>query len=104
MSKGEKERQNTSDETSLPTKKRPKLLDRYPPLNPNDISDESTHERHIKALKSELARDKPRTTALEELMELTFCHRREFVLTYATSVEEILATYPALHQPDVVST
>lgn len=40
-------------------KQRPKILDRYPPLNPND---------------------------------------------YATSIEEILMTYPALRQTDVIST
>ena len=103
MSKGEKKRQSELDETSPPAKKRPKLLDHYPPLNPNDIADESTHERHMKALKDELKRDEPRTCIQQELMELTFCHRREIVLNYATSVDEILMTYP-LHQPDIVST
>ena len=58
----------------------------------------------MKALKDELKIDKPRTCVLQELMELTFCHRREFVLNYATSVDEILMTYPSLHQPDIVST
>ena len=58
----------------------------------------------MKAIKDELARDKPRTCVLQDLMELTFCHRREFVLSYATSVDEIFMTYPALRQPDVVST
>ena len=104
VSKGDKKRQSEEEEASPPAKKRPKLLDRYPPLSPSDITDESTHERHMKAIKDELARDKPRTCVLQELMELTFCHRREFVLSYATSVDEILMTYPALRQPDVVST
>jgi hypothetical protein len=58
----------------------------------------------MKALKDEMGRDKPRSCILQELMEVTFCHRREFVLEYATSVDEILLTYPALRQPDVVST
>ena len=98
-----KKRQKEEEETSSPAKKRPKILDRYPPLNPDDMIDESTHERHMKALKVELERDRQRICAVLELMELTFCHRREFVLNYATSVEEILTTYPALRQPDVVS-
>lgn len=102
VSKGEKKRQR-EDETSPLAKKRPKILDRYPPLDANDITDESTHERHMKALKAELERDKQRICVVQELMELTFGHRREFVLNHATSVEEILATYPALRQPDVVS-
>ena len=104
VSKGEKKRQSEGEEASPLAKKRPKLLDRYPPLSPSDITDESTHERHMKAIKDELARDKPRTCVLQELMELTFCHHREFVLSYATSVDEILMTYPALRQSDVVST
>ena len=102
VSKGDKKRQK-DDGASPPAKKRPKIFDRYPPLNPAEITDESTHERHMKALKAELNRDHQRICSVLELMELTFCHRREFVLNYATSVEEILTTYPALRQPDVVS-
>ena len=103
VSKGEKKRQREDDDATPTAKKRPKILDRYPPLNPADITDESTHERHMKALKLELNRDRQRISAVLELMELTFSHRREFVLDHATSAEEILTIYPALRQPDVVS-
>ena len=51
-----------------------------------------------------LKKDKPCTPVLLELMELTFCHRHEFVLNFAILVDEILMTYPALRQSDVVST
>ena len=41
-------RKNESEgEASPPAKKRPKLLDHYPPLSLSDITDESTHERHM---------------------------------------------------------
>ena len=103
MSKGEKKRSSELVEASPLAKKRPKILDHYPPLNSNDITDESTHERHMKGLKNELAKEKPRTSAVQELMELTFCHHREFVLSYTTSIDKILMTYPALRQSDVVS-
>ena len=59
-----KKKRQSEGEVSPPAKKRPKLLDRYPPLSPSDITDESTHERHMKAIKDELARDKPRTCVL----------------------------------------
>ena len=97
------EKKHKDDDASPPAKKQPKIFDRYSPLNPAEITDENTHERHMKALKAELDRDRQRICAVLELMELTFCHRREFVLNCATSVEEILTMYPALHQPDVVS-
>ena len=71
-----KKRSSELDEASPPAKKCPKILDHYPPLNPNDITDESTHEHHMKGLKNELAKEKPCTSAVQELMELTFCHRR----------------------------
>ena len=101
--KGEKRKQREEDgDGSSPPRKRKKLLDRYPPLNPSEISDESTQERHMKALDQELKKEKPWVSALLELMELTFSHRREFVLTAASSVEEILSKYPALRKPDVV--
>ena len=58
-------------------------------LNPDEVS-------VIKALEQEVSE-------LLELMKLTYNHRREFVLTAASSVEEILTKFPALHQPDVVS-
>ena len=87
-----------------PAKKRPKILDRYPPVNPSDITDEGTHERHMKALQNEVdKKERQRICVVMELMELTFCHRREFVLNHASSVVEILGKYPALRQPDVVS-
>ena len=45
VSKGEKKRQK-DDGASPPAKKRPKIFDRNPHLNPAEITDESNHERH----------------------------------------------------------
>ena len=53
VSKGEKKRPNEMDEAS---RLAPKILDRYPPLSPSDIADESKHEHHVKILKDELKR------------------------------------------------
>ena len=67
MYKGEKRKQREEDgEGSSPPRKRKKLLDRYPPLNPGEVGDESTQERHMKALDQELKKDKPRISALLE--------------------------------------
>ena len=102
MYKGEKKRQREKDGESSPPRKRNKLFDRYPPLNPSEVSDDSTQERHLKALDQEMKKEKPRVAVLLELMELTFSHRREYVLNVASSVEDILKKFPALCQPDVV--
>lgn len=73
--KGEKRKLTDQEEasSSVPSRKRPKILERYPPLN----TAASTVERHRKALDQELQKEKPRMNVVLELMELTFSHRRE---------------------------
>ena len=101
--KGEKRKHTDQEEasSSVPSRKRPKILERYPPLNASSI-DEGTVERHRKALDLELQKERPRMNVILELMELTFSHRREYVLNEASSVEEIVEKYPAFGKPDVV--
>ena len=101
--KGEKRKHTDQEDasTSVPSRKRPKILERYPPLNITAI-DEGTSDRHMRALDLELQKKEPRMNVLLELMELTFNHRREFVLNEASSVDEIIAKYPALQKADIV--
>ena len=89
------------DDSSQPTKKKRKGLDRYPPVaNP---SDEATYNRHASAMEKELEKVKPRKEVLLELMKATFPQRRRQILSDEyCSVKEVMETYPALSYPDIV--
>ena len=75
---------------------------RYPTLDAQ-ASDEVTYERHLLTLKKELEKPKPKQDVVLELMQVTFPHRRRYILDEAASVRDILHKFPALKMPDVVS-
>ena len=85
--------------------KRPKRADltrRYP-VNvgsnvdlPQDIS--SVNETK-KAIRTELAKGKPRDLVLAPLMKSTYEERRMDILSATVSVDEFLTNYPALSRP-----
>ena len=71
------------------------LEDRYPALTLPE-SDPSSYESNMQALSVDMGSDRPRKEIYLPLMKQTFIHRREFILTSARSVTEIIQAYPAL--------
>ena len=86
----------------LPAKRgRPKkaqalLEDRYPALTAADPTSDSSYETNMQALSIEVEQSNPRKEIYLPLMKETFLQRREFVLTAARSVSEVISAYPAL--------
>ena len=66
-------------------------------------AESSSYESNIRALSAEMESEKPRKDVYLPLMKRTFLQRREFVLTGARSVAEILQAYPALKLSPAVS-
>ena len=87
----------------MPTPKKRRIDDRYPPIDTAAILDQDAHKRNVDALNKEMAKPKPVKTTVLHLMEETFGFRRQFALCDAKSVEEVLQLYPALSRPDAVS-
>lgn len=94
---------NTDD---VPTPKRRKKdtekLRRYPVNSPVMLENPETTEKHKKAIKTELAKSRPRDNVLLPLMKSTFGDRRMLVLSDVL-LDEILLAYPALSRPAIVS-
>ena len=86
---------STPAKRGRPKKSRTSLADRYPTLTVTD-AESSSYENNIRALSAEMESEKPRKDVYLPLMKRTFLQRREFVLTGARSVAEILQAYPAL--------
>lgn len=86
-----------------PKKSRVSLQDRYPTLSPDLESDPSAQESNLEALAKEMKSAKPRSEVYVPLMKATFMARRQFILTEAKSVVQILDTYPALKHTCAVS-
>ena len=86
-----------------PKKSPVSLQDRYPTLSPEIESDSIANESNLEALAREMRSVKPRSNVYIPLMKATFMSRRQFILTQATSVVQILDTYPALKQTCTVS-
>ena len=86
-----------------PKKSPVSLQDRYPTLSPGTESDSSANESNLEALAREMRSLKPRSNVYIPLMKATFMSRRQFILTQAVSVVQILETYPALKQTCTVS-
>ena len=60
-------------------------------------------EEHNKGLKEEMKKAKPRDNLLLPLMKKTFCSRRIYIQSEASTVAEILEQYPAMVRPAIVS-
>ena len=87
-------------ESSAVKRGRPKgcsLLSRYPPVS-EDINDEASSDRNIKALRKEMEREKPRKECVLSLLRQTFSSRREDILSNSSdvSVTTILSEHKAL--------
>ena len=85
----------TNDGESSPIKRgRPKgcsLLNRYTPVN-EDLNDEASSDRNIRALKKEMEKEKPRKECVLSLLRQTFSSRREDILSNSdVSVTTLLA-------------
>ena len=85
---------STPAKRGRPKKSRTSLADRYPTLTVMD-AESSSYESNIRALSAEMESKKPRKDVYLPLMKRTFLQRREFVLTGARSVAEIIQAYPA---------
>ena len=91
-----------SDLSAPPPKRgRPKadnpLMNRYPPLEFCDDTDQSVDEQ---ALGKELEKEKPRKNVVTQLLKQTFSSRRRYILTNSSaSVMETCNKYQALLLP-----
>ena len=98
---------------STPTVKKPKkqtvLLSRYPVTsalagNLVEVAEDSRSlEEHIKAMKDEMSRQRPRNSLLAPLMKSTYKDRRNYILYEIVPVATVIEKYPALSQPAMVS-
>ena len=86
-----------------PRKKKIKINERYPILNPLVVDNEDSIAAHKAAIEAELAKKKPKDSILVPLMKSTFSSRRPYILDEAISVVQILEKYPALNRPVIVS-
>lgn len=96
---------NDEGESSPVKRGRPKgcsIFSRYPPVN-EDVNDEASSDRNIKALKKEMEREKPRKECVLSLLRHTFSSRREDILSNCDiSVTTLLAEHKALNYPYAV--
>ena len=80
-----------------------KLMNRYPITNTSLDSlvqeDQESLEQHKKGISKEM--DKTRQGL--QLMKSTYTDRRMYILDGLNSIDETLATYPALSRPTMVS-
>lgn len=98
---------------STPTIKKPKkqtvLLSRYPVTsalagNLVEVAEDSRSlEEHIKAMKEEMSKQRPRSSLLAPLMKSTYKDRRNFILYDIVPVATVIDKYPALSQPAMVN-
>lgn len=95
--------------TSAPARKRIKVErndQHYYPLEiPETADDEESNERNKRRLKDELAKVKPNSETLKELMTRTYPMRRRYIMDVAEppTVTEILSDYPLLKKGTYVS-
>ena len=86
------------DEGAPPKKaKRPKLymrLDDGPTLD-TTVVDDDAYKRH-KKLEQELPKRKKNTGAIKSLMQSTYHHRHQWIVSQSPTVSEILTAFPAL--------
>ena len=82
-----------------------RLLQRYPvKVNARCVDDEQCIDRHLKAIKEEMEKARPRDTLLLPLMKSTFSTRRSMIqFEEDKCVLDILKEYPPLSRPAVVS-
>ena len=69
----------------------------YPRLH-GEPEDQTTHDRNIKLLKEEMAKMKPNSANVKNLMSHTFLHRREWILNSEIPVSKILEEYSCLYK------
>lgn len=81
------------------------LLNRYPLKNPQQsiVDDHSSLDSHMKGLKEELQKKNPRESVLLPLMKSTFQSRRLWIIDEPEPVSVVIAKYPALTRPPIVS-
>ena len=105
LEKGQKKRSASDDsEPTLPSGKKGRLVNRYPPVNEAEMLDEDVYQKHLKTLNNELEKSKPKKDVLIDLMAVTYSNRRTYILEQAESVQEIIEKFPAfLVYPEIVS-
>lgn len=102
--KGKKNGSGSSPKRSRKITPNDILLRRYPvPVQDFTADDPAGVDQHRKAISEELKKAKPRDSVLLPLMQSTYQERRMFVESEASAASEILADYPALCHPAVVS-
>ena len=69
----------------------------YPSLE-GEVEDETTHKRNVSLLKDELAKVKPVTGNVKNLMTRAFLNRREWILNSTSPVSEIAMEYPCFRK------
>ena len=90
------------------SKKQTVLLNRYPVTStssPNDPSiqeDSESLQEHIKGMKEEMKKAKPRDSLLGPLMKSTYKYRRDFILREVAPVSTVIDKFPALIRPSMV--
>ena len=88
LAKGQKKRSASDDsEPTLPSGKKGRLVNRYPPVNEAEMLDEDVYHKHLKTLNNELEKSKPRKDVLIDLMAVTYSNRRTYILEQAESVQ-----------------
>ena len=102
--KGKKNGSSSSPKRPRKITPKDKLLRRYPVrVQDFTVEDPAGIDQHKKAITKELKKAKPRDSVLLPLMQSTYQERRMFVESDASAASEILANYPALCRPAVVS-
>ena len=100
----------TTDDDSLPAKKKPALKPQYPSQYPSPeqcgppTEDEASHLMHVKKLLLEERRVSPDKNTVGDLMRRTFHFRRCEILKQPQLVQELLKIYPSLKRCDQVRT
>ena len=90
------------------SKKQTVLLNRYPVTSTSSFDDPSVEEdseslqEHIKGMKEEMKKAKPRDLLLGPLMKSTYKYRRDFILCEVTPVSMVIDKFPALIRPSMV--
>jgi len=89
--------------------KRSVLLDRYPVTSsscgdPSVEEDSESLHQHIKGMKEEMKKAKPRDSLLGPLMKSTYKCRRDDILCQNLPVSMVIERFPAIVRPSMVCT
>ena len=93
----------SSEQSVSKRSKSTNLLHRHPLKMAKPTEDDDSCEKHLKALESEMNKEKPRDSILLPLMKSTFTIRISTMQDEDCTVSEVVSTYGALSHPSVVS-